>query len=452
MKSLFSKIHVFFALVLGLIVVCGVSPMARAQPAPVPCGSIFVTLPDSGGVNYCELNPATGGFWSTCVKGKGFYCCQPQFPLRITERLFADYRRSFIMSSFYRDKVQVSFKMIADEFRNTAVMRVAAIGAFMDASIFNDTLKDMGVYATESLQSYTPSDQICKFGTLSKALAASEARMDLDRMVMSEAGLAKNLGTTNSISAAGRGMEFQMRLKSFVDSFCALEDNADGLGKLCQVATPVDDYKQNRDVDYTRLMGTAVTINADLTDSNGTQDELNMFAIAHNLYGHRQPSKRFSYDELLSNPDSQIQYSEYRSVAARRAAAQNTYNTLAAMKMAGSGGSDTYIRDVLNNLGLSGEAADKYLGAKDANGKMVKSSYDAQMNLLTKQIYQDPSFYANLMDSKVNVKRTSASLQGFGLMQARDTYKSMARSEMLMAILVQLEARKIANNINGVKE
>jgi hypothetical protein len=117
--------------------------------------------------------------------------------------------------------------------------------------------------------------------------------------------------------------------------------------------------------------------------------------------------------------------------------------------MAGSGGSETYMRQVLAQIGITAADADSYLGGKTPDFAAVRSSYNAQMDLLTKKIYQDPAFYANLMESKANVKRTSASLQAIGLMQGRDTYRSMTRSEMLLAILVELEARKISNNIQG---
>ncbi len=120
------------------------------------------------------------------------------------------------------------------------------------------------------------------------------------------------------------------------------------------------------------------------------------------------------------------------------------------MRMAGSGASETYMKDILKYIGISDTDANIFLGGKThPDFPAVKSSYNAQMNLLTKQIYQDPAFYANLMDSKTNVKRTSAAIQGIGLMQQRDTYRSMARSEMLAALLVELEARKIANNVTA---
>ena len=435
-KNIFVYLMIMFATVAS-------SGAAFAGAVPIGCyeGDVEMTYP--GTLDMCETTPPTYCYVGTL-------CCGIAYPTTISQTEFNKYRSNFIMNSFYTNTVEPNFKSVADEARNPALFRIAAWGAFIDASILNDTLKDLGILAAQSTQAYTPSEQICKIGTLTRALSASEARVDNDRLVLGELGLAKNLGRKSSISAAGSGQESKARLQEVVEQFCDLKTNNNGMKELCQTATPVKDLQLNRDIDYTRLMGNGVTINADLTDSGLTQDESNLIALSHYLYGHKQPSERLSKDQFQSSGGQNL-YAEYRSVAAKRAAAQNSYNTLAAMKMAGSGGSDAYIKNVLSYIGMSATDVDVFVGAKNPDYAAVKSSYNAQMNLLTKQIYQDPSFYANLMDSKANVKRTSAALQGIGLMQQRDTYKSMARSEMLAALLVELEARKIANNVTGTK-
>jgi hypothetical protein len=430
------------------IIMCAVFLFSDSVKAtPIPCtvfsNPVQVTYP--GTLDICETKP---GGWFGCTVG--FLCCPPDFVTQISQNEFSKYRSDFIMSSFYTNTVEPNYKSVADEVRNPALFSIAAWGAFIDASILNDTLNSLRILTAQSHRTYTPSEQICKIGTLTRSLSASEARVDNDRLVLGELGLAKNLGRKSSISAAGGGQESNARLEEFVEQFCDLKTNNNGMKGMCQTATPVKDLQLNRDIDYTRLMGNGVTINADMTDNSLTQDESNLIALSHYLYGHKQPSERLSKEQLESS-GSQNLYAEYRSVDARRAAAQNSYNTLAAMKMAGSGGSDAYIKDVLSYIGMSGADVDVFVGGKNPDYAAVKSSYNAQMNLLTKQIYQDPSFYANLMDSKSNVKRTSAALQGIGLMQQRDTYKSMARSEMLTALLVELEARKIANNVTGTK-
>ena len=63
------------------------------------------------------------------------------------------------------------------------------------------------------------------------------------------------------------------------------------------------------------------------------------------------------------------------------------------------------------------------------------------MDILTKKLYQTPSFYANLMEGKTNVARQSGAMESLELMQDRDIYNSMRRSEMLLALLIQLQSK-----------
>jgi len=415
------------------------SPLSFNDAYARACNYTVNTNP--GGADVLECKPKK---CKVCVP-----CCRVGSVNNIAKKFFSDYRKDFIMDAFYSCPVEKDFQELNDELRNVLASKAVSTGAFLDASIMNDTLKSLQVASSNTLKNYTPSDQVCRFGTLSRSLAQSETKVDTNRLLLSEIGLAKNLGKVFTISTSGRGSEFESRLMIFAEKFCDLKDNNNGLDKLCPSATPSKDVYLNRDIDYTRLLGHGVTINADMTDAKNTQDETSLITLSHFLYGHRQPTKRTSITTLTESAGSLGTYTDYRSVVARRAAAQNSYNTLAAINMAGSGGSDVYMRQALAQIGISGVDADIYLGAKNAD-PAVKSSYNAQMNLLTKQIFQDPAFYANLMESEANVKRTSASLQGLGLMQARDTYKSMTRSEMLLAILVELESRKISNNIQGM--
>jgi hypothetical protein len=61
------------------------------------------------------------------------------------------------------------------------------------------------------------------------------------------------------------------------------------------------------------------------------------------------------------------------------------------------------------------------------------------MDFLTQKIFQDVSFFANLYDSPANVERQYATMQALGLMQRRESYESMVRSELLTSILLELE-------------
>lgn len=380
-------------------------------------------------------------------------CCTEDSVDEISQNLFNKYRQEFIMDTFYTVTVEPSFKKFADEIRNAENFKTVAFGTFIDASVLLDTLRDLQVSATKTMQDYTPSEQMCRFGTLSRSLAASDQRVDVNRLALSEIGLARNLGTKLSVADAGRGWDNFNRLRFLAERFCDRADNRSGMDDLCVIATQSLDINQDRDVDYTRSVDTKETINADFTDVALTNEEAQLVGLSHYLYGHHQQNQRFDKDgDFKDKPGSATLYRDFRSAFARRAAAQNTYNTLAAMKVAGSGASNAYMLEVLKDLGAPPEEIEQYLLGMNTYDGSANASYNSQMDMLTRRLYQSPKFYANLMDSKANIKRVGASIQGIGLMQDRDIYRSMERSEMLLALMVQLEAAKVANYAYGIRE
>ncbi len=77
------------------------------------------------------------------------------------------------------------------------------------------------------------------------------------------------------------------------------------------------------------------------------------------------------------------------------------------------------------------------------------------MNAVSRQLYQTPEFYKNLMESGTNVKRQQVALQSIELMNKRDIYESLERSEMLMALWLEIKLRKnqdgIVNRMGDMK-
>ena len=96
-----------------------------------------------------------------------------------------------------------------------------------------------------------------------------------------------------------------------------------------------------------------------------------------------------------------------------------------------------YMKALLMDMGVVDENAsgdvhdeiDRILGERP--------SYYAQMEVLTKKIYQTPDFYTNLYDKPANVERIGASIDAITLMNQRDRYESLLRQEMLTSLLVE---------------
>jgi hypothetical protein len=77
-------------------------------------------------------------------------------------------------------------------------------------------------------------------------------------------------------------------------------------------------------------------------------------------------------------------------------------------------------------------------------------SYFGQMEALTKFIYQDPHFFIELQDKPANVERQQTSMKAIQLMQERDMFESLQRSELLLSTLLELylvkEQQKVGDN------
>jgi hypothetical protein len=367
-------------------------------------------------------------------------CCREQGAEEIIADIFEDYRANFIMGQFYKLMEDEGFIPMTTAFTNTWGWDAAVKGSFFDGANLMNATRDIQIQSSRTVQDYAPAEEICRFGTLSRTLAASDYRATTNQLILGEAALGRSLGSIYSVGSSGRGEDNYNRLAEVASTFCDRADNRDGLNALCAV---VEDFKFNGDMDFTRTLDDKPTINADFTNTNLTIDEAKIIALSHNLYGHIQPGRRISKNEMEENDRDAQNYQEFRSIAARRAAAQNTFAAIAALKSSGSGGANVNVTELMKQLGLK----DTDVGFFTNN--QTGTSYYAQMEILTKKIYEDPDYYDGLMNGKANLKRIGTAMSAVELMQDRDIYKSMTRSEMLLAILIDMEARKINNNISS---
>ena len=246
----------------------------------------------------------------------------------------------------------------------------------------------------------------------------------------------------------------------FREKFCDRRDNNDGLNYMCdwnQDGNPgpnigaADPVRMNKDIDYIRTVDAPWTLNMDLVGAGAgalTNEEEEIFALASNLYGQnvfvRPPAGQLEGvpNQRISN--MQKLYLDMRSVVAKRAVAENSFNAITAMKSEGTPGSRDYLLALMRELGVTQEDANRMLGANP--------SYYAQMEVLTKKIYQNPDFYTNLYDKPANVERKGVALQAIGLMQKFDLFKSYLRNEASLSILLELAVmdlqEEVENEIN----
>lgn len=348
--------------------------------------------------------------------------------------------KNWMDNEWWSQNLQPALKSSADEDRNVTLFETVIYGVFLDVQNLLSSLRGIQELSSDTLKNYTASDTICKFGTLSRSLALSESKAKTTQLVLSKRSINRQLGQAQTASAEGEDADRKARLKQFQLDYCDPKDFGGGMKIMC-TGTP-SDARQNIDINYTRAIDTKNSLDIDFTDSNSTNDEKDIIALANNLYAHSVFS-RINAQSLKQNneTDTQSTYLNQRAIVAKRGIAENSFNQIVGQKSAGGTASKTYMIEVLKSLGLDATNAEKYLG--------TAPSYDAQMEVLTKKLYQDPAFYANLMDSPANVNRQYAALQSFGLMQKRDIFETVARSEILMSLLLEMEIATYQDNIQN---
>jgi hypothetical protein len=359
--------------------------------------------------------------------------------------------QNWFSTTFWTGNFVPALRNMTGQIVTTMMLEARMIGGFMDAQNHLTSQLALQELAARSMKNYTPSESVCQFGTLSRSLAASQARGRNTQLVLNERSQARQLGKKNMASATSPDDDRVSRLEQFRARFCDVQDNNNGMSKLCGNTGAPSNF-HNLDIDFTRAVDTRPTLNIDFTDTTLTNDESNIMALASNLYSH-EVFRRYAADELKPDAarDNRTDYMDMRAILAKRNVAENSFNTLVGMKSAGSRESRSYVRQVLQNLGMQTADIDRYMASQSSGTApvTVNPSYSAQMEILTKKIYQDPAFYANLMDKPANVQRQYAAMQSFGLMQQRDIFETILRSEMLLSVIVELEIAKYQNDIQN---
>lgn len=394
-------------------------------------------------------------------------------------------QETWMISVLLEDNIIPAMMLMTEQLTVVAMYQVQIFGSFLDAKHQNETQRIFQKLQAEAHKDYHPSVGMCEFGSAAKSLAASERKGEIAAIVLSQRSLDRQLGSPNTSGQYGVSLDKFSRVAQFKTDFCDPWDQNNGLWQMCRGvpsptgatspitnADPAARLRFNKDIDYARTVDNPWTINADFTDTDLTDQEEEIMALAANLYAHdvfeRIDSAALSNptDDRIGAPITDIQktYMDMRSLIAKRSVAESSYNAIVGMKTAGTAGSRDYLVSILKNLGI-GDPADPadvdeinfLLGHQsfDPSGgsppadPLVNPSYHAQMEVLTKKIYQNPDFYTDLYDKPANVMRKGAAIQAIGLMQKFDMFKSYLRSEASLSILLELAVMKLQSDIEN---
>lgn len=379
------------------------------------------------------------------------FACGPctncaQWQMEVTQAI--NQHKQWWANTYWQQNYLPALKNFTTAVVSTLMLQARMIGGFMDAQNHLNSQRVLQELAANTAKSYIPSDAMCQFGTLTKSLAASQALAERNQLVLAERSSSRQLGKHFTSAASGVAEDKLARLRQFQERFCDPQDNNNGMKRLCDTGGP--DTRHNLDIDYVRTVDIRPTLNINFTDTAISEDERDVIALANNLYSH-EVFRRFNDQQLqresTGGKDNQSTYMQLRALTAKRNAAENSFNTLIGMKSAGTDASRAYIRTVLQNVGMSAANIDRFMAS--GGGANVNPSYMAQMEILNKKLYQDPRFYAELMDGPANVQRQYAAMQSFGLMQQRDLFETIIRSEMLLSLILEMEVAKHQDDIQN---
>lgn len=369
----------------------------------------------------------------------------------------------FIMDQLFIMRILPSLMMMTEQFVTTMMEQTFMIGTFLDAKQQLETQTLFQDLKAQAHKDYQPSTGMCVFGTNMRSMAAARFNADLTSYTLSEQSLERQLGADNTSATSGPLSDRKSRLKQVEDRFCDRYDNnrvdgqiTSGLGLICKNGQPPT-IKANRDIDYAGTIDQPSTLNVDFSDGAiaNDSDEQDILALQNNLFSHDVFS-RIPNSSLAFKQNEQL-YIDLRAIVAKRAVAENSFNRIVAMKTQGtppggaSGNSnDTaqYMAVMLKELGIPDEEIPMYIGNTDDLTK-ARPSYWAQLEIMGKLVYQNPSFYVDLYDTPTNVERKNTAMRAIDSIMQREIYESQRRSEMLMSLLLELSVADAQKDVQN---
>lgn len=369
--------------------------------------------------------------------------------------------QNWIVEDFFEDYWVKALAELTEYLSAFGMKQMEMFGMFMDAKIHLETRRLFLELQAEAHRDYHPSDEICWMGTAARSLAASETKGLNNLLALNINQMSRNTLSSNNASSGSHEADLDSRWKQFVRTFCDPRDNGwsvagtgmdlacdhDGAGGSTTTGA-TNPARKNADIDYSRVVDDARTINVDFTNATFNSDEEDILALSKNIYGHKTMEPITS--TRLKNIGDQKMLLFLRSVIARRNVAQTSFNAIIALKSSGSNG----LSGSPSNVGtFLGAVVKDLMPAATTDAEIYKiigenPSYYAQLEVLAKKIYQNPEFFADLYDKPANVSRKSVAMKAIDLLLDRALQETQLRQEMLMSVLLSTEMRQEYRLIN----
>ena len=435
---------------------------------PLLCVGLAASSSLTGFSTAANANPLCCGDKTTCSSECALISSQQtQGTIAYLRSKFVE-NRGWMVQQMSENHMLPALMLMTEQLTAMAMHQVVTVGMFLDAKHQLETQRLFQELTAQAHKDYHPSEGMCMFGTTVRSLAASDRNNDLSALAISNRMLKRELLSGDAITGNGRSSDFLSRAAQFRNVYCNKADNGKGLDLLCPSASK-QPGRENNDINFTNTFDGPLTLKMDFTDKGNTDhaanmnnsgvsaDEEDVFALAANLYAHNVapsiPPALLSSEAGEMNAKGVYHYMNIRALTAKRSVASSSFAAIAAMKSQGGEEVQPYLYAIMKEMGLdpedeNGEEIKKYLGERP--------SYYAQMEVLTKKLYQNPAFYTELYDKPANVERKTVSMQAIELMQRRDMYRSILRSESILSVMLETaladQQDKVLNEIGSLNE
>ena len=398
----------------------------------------------------CCCTSSCCGQISSC--GSGGCKCQSDADTPVTIQHITDefiQHREWLIKTFWEAHVLPAMMLMTEQISALVMQQTQIIGTFFDAKHQLESQRLLQELQAQAHKDYQPSEGMCQFGTTTRSLAASDRNAEFTQIAIAARDIQRQLLSGDGIGSGSARDDSGSRWAQFKKTYCNPKDFGNGLEALCEDSKP---ERYNKDVNFTQTIDSPLTLDVDFSETDGSEDEEDILALSANLYSHKI-LPRIPEGHMVGRDGGRIDEGAYaymntRALAAKRSVAQSAYAAQAAMKAAGEDKVQPYMVAILKEMGLEETQVKEMLGERP--------SYHAQMELLTKTLYQYPNFYTELYDKPVNIERKNVSMQAIGLMQKRDVYRSLLRSEAIMALWLEINVEDLeeyyANDVNPLKE
>jgi hypothetical protein len=325
-------------------------------------------------------------------------------------------------------------RQVANQLSAAIAARTASLGTFINATMQQNVLLALQQKQSDIHRDFRQSDGVCRFASLSSNLADQSGLKTVGQTAFADILLARDFASKGTLADLGETQSFQARVLQFQYKFCDPLTNNNALQRFCfrlpnfrgytggQARNR--DFNFNADIDFTRSFDYPLTLPKKLNE----EIPEGVLALAQNLY----PALELD-ENSLSGANKEDDFTELRGLVAIRSVARNSFVTQAALKSPSDTNTTQWQKALMTEMGLS-EPETKHL--LDGN------SYHAQMEILTKKLFQTPRFLQNLIENPSNVKRQRVAIKSVDLMQGQDLLEALQRREMLLATLVELKLRQ----------